>query len=409
MIRHVIYIVETPLSTRDRERFGIDGWQSVGVRVQVWEVDRLYLPRPSSYVRERQPGLDRRFFSSEDELVSECESLQSDTAVIVMSGVYLGEFASHRRMLTALMRSRALLTTVSAGTRPPDRSDPRSETQFHYLMSRTHRLLRRIHNRPSIVFNLARKMIEKISVSLFLLAAKWGRAQFRTLDWVWVATNFDSINPALLSETTHTRFVHTWDYERAHQFEPTGLSFPPRPVYLDAMGPLHPDFKILNYEIQVSPEDWFQRINIALKHLDKSLGEKIVVAAHPRAEQGSLEPYYPDRKVIYGQTPPLIRAAPIVLFSDPSTSLSLAALFRRPAIAIRVPELWNGQWLEMRAYIEELNLRVVDYSGLPDNWEPPSVDEELYVQFVERYVKRKDSARRPFWDAVRADIASVAN
>lgn len=404
MIRHVIYIVETPLSTRDRERFGIDGWQSVGVRVQVWEVDRLYLPRPSSYVRERQPGLDRRFFSSEDEIVSECESLQSDTAVIVMSGVYLGEFASHRRMLTALMRSRALLTTVSAGTRPPDKSDPRSETQFCYLFNRTHRLLRRIHNRPSIVFNLARKVIENISASLYLFSAKWGRARFRTLDWVWVATNVDSINPALLSETTHIRFVHTWDYERAHQLGAPALSFPLRPVYLDAMGPLHPDFEALNYEIQQSPKDWFQRINIALKHLDNSLGEKIVVAAHPRAERGFLEPYYPDREVIYGQTPALIRAAPVVLFSDPSTSLSLAALFHRPAIAIRVPELWNGQWLEMRAYIEELNLEIVDYSRLPENWVPPSADDDAYSHFVERYVKRNDSSSQSFWDAVRIDL-----
>ena len=51
----------------------------------------------------------------------------------------------------------------------------------------------------------------------------------------------------------------------------------------------------------------------------------------------------------------------------------------------------------MRAYIEELNLQVVDYPDSQMTGYP--VDEEAYSQFVERYGNER-LTNRPFWAAV---------
>ena len=76
--------------------------------------------------------------------------------------------------------------------------------------------------------------------------AKRGRVPFRGLDWAWVATNTDSINPYLLQDKTRVRYLHSLDYERVRQLQALSIDSALQPVYLDTMGPHHPDFDLLN-------------------------------------------------------------------------------------------------------------------------------------------------------------------
>ena len=60
----------------------------------------------------------------------------------------------------------------------------------------------------------------------------------------------------------------------------------------------------------------------------------------------------------------------------------------------------------MSAYIEELDLQVVEYSGVPDRWQKRNINEEAYSRFINRYIKRKNSTDSPFWKVVRADLGA---
>ena len=154
----------------------------------------------------------------------------------------------------------------------------------------------------------------------------------------------------------------------------------------------------------MSPGDWFQRINLALSDLDVCLGQSVVIAAHPRAEKGLLETCYPGRTIVYGETAKLIKAASLVVVSNPTTSLGMVATFRKPAVVIRVPELWDGSWRQMQAYIEALDLDVFDYRDIPSHWSPRGINEDAYMKFLDLTVKRKGSPDLPFWEIVRGDL-----
>ena len=44
-ISRVVYVVESPLTSRDHNRFGVDVLTNAGFDVEIWEVQDLFLPR----------------------------------------------------------------------------------------------------------------------------------------------------------------------------------------------------------------------------------------------------------------------------------------------------------------------------------------------------------------------------
>lgn len=226
----------------------------------------------------------------------------------------------------------------------------------------------------------------------------------RPLDWVWVGTNTESVDPLLLGVNTKVRYLHTWDYDailRAPGITNEESLFP---VYLDAMGPLHPDFAILPYEVEVNADDWFRSVDEALTKIEACLGEPVVIAAHPRAPIGLLEQRYRGRKVLYGRTASVVAKASVVLFTDPTTALGMTAILGKPAVAIRVPRLWDGHWLEMSEYIDLMGLEVFEEGNVPAHWVPRAPDNSAYARFLDRYVKRQGTPEKPFWEEVRRDL-----
>lgn len=406
MIRRVVYLVESPLGLRDFERFGVGGWAASGVDVEVWEVDELFLPRERPLLIERPADCVIRQFSSMKVLSAACRGLTRETAVIVISGVFLGEFVTHRPMLVALMKSSAVLTTVSAGQRPLAPLDPEGPHAASRVTDRISWQLHTLRTRQTTIADLALKVAQRIGASAFLMRSRLTRSGWRALDWIWVGTDIDSIDPLFIGVDTQIRYLHSWDYDLILRMSGADQTRPAAPVYLDAMGPLHPDFDVLPYEVEVDADQWFRVIDEALTQIERSLGEPVVIAAHPRAPRGSLESVYPAREVRYGQTAALIASASVVLFSDPTTALGMAAIHRKPAVAIRVPRLWDGHWLEMEEYVGMLGLEVLDVGNIPVDWVPRAVDSDAYAGFLERYVKRQGTPESPFWEEVRRDLLS---
>ena len=229
---------------------------------------------------------------------------------------------------------------------------------------------------------------------------------FRELSWIWAGTNIDSVNPLFVGSLTRIRYIHTLDFDRIleNQLEPTSVS--PGIVYLDAMGPLHPDFAVLGMRVEIGPRAWFKLVNGVLDDLAAASGLEVTVAAHPRADPGSLDAMYAGKRVVHGQTASLIRAAKSVVITDPTTSIGMAAWYRRPITVVKCGTLFETHQIELEQYADLLNLEVLEPGSVPVNWSPANVDLLAYTRFIQAYVKQPGTLTLPFWEVAANDLLS---
>jgi len=158
----------------------------------------------------------------------------------------------------------------------------------------------------------------------------------------------------------------------------------------------------------MSIETYSDLVCRALDEIEKRLGTEVVIAVHPRANLGVMEPWYGGRTLIYGQITELVAGATVVIVAEGSTAIGLAALFRRPLTLLasrRSDSYIQGM---NRAYAQALDMPLIDLDA-PEL--PPltlDVNEEAYAQYVQKYVKRQGTPEEPFWSVVASEIVSGA-
>jgi hypothetical protein len=101
-------------------------------------------------------------------------------------------------------------------------------------------------------------------------------------------------------------------------------------VFLDIYLPYHPDLKIVGLPY-VDAAAYYQSLNRFFDLIESSLGIKVVIAAHPKADYA--EDTFGRREVYKGVTPALVKDAGLVI-SHHSTSISYAVLNAKPIVFI---------------------------------------------------------------------------
>ena len=402
----IVYIVQAIPGQRDVERFGVKFMRDQGLRVEVWDVHEIFLPGAPEVERSLEPGVSFRRFSESTSLVQACSALKSNCLVVLVAGAYRGEFVRFRKMLRSLSKSGALLGAVSAGHRPPVPQGPKSGARFFGVMRRVFRQVQLLHTGRRTLKDLRSLVGQSSLYSIYRLTSKIQWRWIRPLDWAWVGTNIESIEPLLIGPRTRIRLIHTWDYDRVLRQN----DVPERtrgPIYLDAMGPLHPDFKALGIAVRVNTDRWFAGVNSALMRIDRALGQEISVAAHPRATPGSLDTHYPNRSVHYGQTLELVRDASLVVISNPTTALGYAVIFEKPVLVLQGESIFESHANELLQYAGLLGLEVLALDDVPEDWQPTTVDRKKYSKFRHQYIKSEGSPEAPFWSLLLRDARTL--
>ncbi len=103
-------------------------------------------------------------------------------------------------------------------------------------------------------------------------------------------------------------------------------------VYLDEYLPFHPDFKMLNIKV-VNPSEFYNRINDFFNFLESEYQIKIVIAAHPKANNYRSSDYFCGRQVYFNKTAELVKDSEFILFHC-STSVSFAVLNGKPIFSL---------------------------------------------------------------------------
>lgn len=400
MIRRVILIVEAPLSHRDFARFGLTHFADHGLDTEVWEIQDVYAPRPRAESVNRATEVSVRRFKSEADLVQSASSLLAEDCVILTTGAKVGQEASMWPLISAVASSRALFTALSSGHRLPQ---PSSQPEIHGRLTKVAARARTL----SMDFRLNPRRIPVSFRSAWRSRCSRSRPRVRTLDAIWAGTTIEGIQQTLVANTTYVAFIHTLDYDqiRHSRSHPSGNAVG-KIVYLDSMGPEHPDYSVHGIRLLTNSADWFASVRTAFSRIEGILNMPVAIVAHPRANRDRLEEWYGNREVLSGSTAQSIRDGEMALVTSGTTSLGIVAALQRPCIALRTPPIHATHLTDLCAYAIALGIPLIDYSSFPRVLRVPSPDAQRQASFVEQFVKRAGTPEGDFWDVVATKIVN---
>lgn len=402
-----IVVVESPLSRRDAARFGLAEFVGRGVDVLVWDVSRMFLPRSREQWIDPADNLTVVPISNAMELSQAASALRSSDVVITYVGTGNGQLRSHRGLLQSLSRSPARVFTVSAGRVLAPDLGATGESAPQRIGGRAGRIPCRPMLRKWVVRGRVRRRALQAWVHF-----RWG---IGPLDGVLLGTTALTVNPLLIGPRTGLTWIHSFDYDLVLREPPIPEDEQSRTILIDSMGPLHPDYRTFDLNPwTVASEDYFAIVRGRLDQIEFAMSSRVEVAAHPRAQPGSLDGFYGGRTVHYGKTAWAIRRARLVVFTNTSTAVGMAVAMGRPAVMIDGDFLPPAIRRANMHLVSSLGLNVLTADGRVPEWDDVRVDDERYAWYLAEYVKHPGTPEVPFWtvavDAlgiVRPDDATV--
>lgn len=401
-ISRIVYVLESPLSHRDAERYGLRILRDEGFEILVWNVAPIFLP--NSEKQWYQPATDFAVtrLVSIAELRSACDILDVGDAVIMMVGVYRGQLHSHMEMLAAVSTTRALLCAV-VGAHPPDMGETENNRRHARLVGES--------GSKFGFFSRCRAVTSRTIYAHGWMIHAYRRwlaltTEVRPLDIVWVGATSVQIHQLLIGPCTQVEYIHVFDYDVFLSLSQLDIEDSKDLVLIDSMGPFHPDF--VSHSIDVSDfsaDEYFAELCEILAEIESVSGLSVTIAAHPRAAPGTLESLYGNRDVVYGRTAQCVARARAVILTVASTAVSLAVVMMKPVLLVTMssdPTSKNDcEILSPLLHLSKFN------PGVPSaEWKLPEVNRGAYDNYLANYIKRPSTPELPFWRVVAHTLRS---
>jgi hypothetical protein len=297
--QRVIFFLDYPLDARDAKRFGFVELQAAGLSVEVWDLSHFYFPAASGLGIESPSWVNLTVCSSVEQFRDLCSTLTSEHVVIFIGGLHPGQVWPGLKLLRLISATPARMASISSGDIPSSIPDtPRS--LFSSRAERVLSLLAEPRRWRTIPQRLASLMfIQTLDVQRRMHL----HGSIRPLDHIWAGVMVSGKASRLVAPSTTITYIHTLDYDLVLALRASRRQSTPRVVFIDSMGPLHPNYSFNETDSGISIETYSAIVCRGLEKIEKQLGTEIVIAAHPRAAPGVMEPWYLGRTLIYGQTP----------------------------------------------------------------------------------------------------------
>jgi len=377
----LLFLVESPFSSRDITRFGIDELsQSFDVTV----VDATAAVAPSFWrMRHGLQVADPRVTTVTGE--AELEWVFASRApMAVISNLGLNRF--RRRADDLARRSGAITLQFQLGWIPGDVAI--SESLRKRVMVRLGQLRSPAHLAPVVLHSIERRLHPLIAPNLFVAGGA-------AVSAMW---------PAARTRTIHAHSMDVDAYRSAAADERSSGS--PIVVYLDQQLGLHSDYEHNGVSRPVDPEGFYPALRRFFAHVTAATGLPVIVALHPRAPGDSQHEHFGDTAIAKTPTAVLARRAALFL-GHGSTALSYAVLSHRPALLIGSDELmssWFGN--EIRSFANALGAPVVPVDAQARTIAAAirPVDEGRYRRYAHDHLTTVPDDPRPTWRIVADEL-----
>lgn len=381
MSTELVYFLQSPLTLRDYARYGVEILRARGAHVSFVDLTPIVHPRLAAHQDSRELNQIHNVFCP-SQLSDLRQWLEPKRAAV---GINLVSFHSPSwiffRMLKKIGFPYASIQVNRIPTAP-------TWVRWRNRLSWT----------SAVVEGAFRKSIRQ-----FLGTGRDRFGWFQRPSWVFLGGRKGT---EILPRPDHrTRCVpaHTWDYDLYLQGSPPFPLEGPYGVFLDEYLPFHPDYLVDPWmNPGVDPGQYYNGLNVFLHAAEQAWGCPIVVAAHPRSHYDQHPECFPHRQVIKGFTPALVAKSRFAI-SHASTSLNFAVIHRKPIFIIGSSPLTHScMGPQIQAMADALGREVwaMDDSRTWNFKRARDVNEFLYQEYCDDYIKYPGSSDRLFWDLV---------
>ncbi len=438
MIRKLVYLMQVPLTAREFVTFGLEYFLSSGYKVEVWECTAFLNPQlisangqTNSLANSSARGLANSLASAKPTQLGTGENValvrqisSAQEAIQAISQLAAPNIASAMGMPDALGASDTLGAPGAVGTAGI------SEVAFINLLPKNHKALpvfaalnnsaaQSVEVRTNAIPLGAGRLIKKIKkinpVRLFDFVLRrpsfWQHRAGRPGRIIYGGS---ICRPGVdeVAAGGHLVSAHALDYDdfinycSQQKLPPDAVQdlacILPAPqkqiVFLDQNLPFHSDFKVLKRQPPVTPEVYFPALRHFFDQLEQTLEMPVVIAAHPRANYNASNDYFGGRKLISGQTLPLVCKSSLVL-THHSTAVNIAVMARRPVLLLTSNQLERMEGATINLIAKNLGTRPVNINKLHSGWDGKLLkfDQAAYTAYFNKYIKEPGSPNLPFW------------
>jgi len=377
-MKRLVFLLESPFSRRDYERFGIDVLLSEGFKVDIWDFTPLINPRlavgfiPSDSIEYE--GL--RKFHNKGEALTAIRSLTNACVINLL-------FYSFRTyyLFKALSKVGIPYCIFVANTMPA-------------LISTKSGLLSRFTGQNKMNWN---RLVNAIFTRI-------PRALFGITEPRFILAGGEKSVPVKYKNAKNTEIIwgHALDYD-LFLLAGNGTKKPKLKtgVFMDQNLPFHPDLIRNNKAPLVSVGKYFTSLNEFFDLVETAYGVEIVIAAHPRSQYENDINYFQGRKVIKGRSLELIQDAQFVI-THFSAGVHFPVLLNKPVLFITTEEIEQRKKHQVQVFASLFGKEAINIDEpLALNWdEALTVDKVKYKEHINQYIKKEGSIDKPFWEIV---------
>lgn len=349
---------------QDFESFEMESFISRGYEVEVWSVVNWKIPG----VPEPR-GIDSsgrtRYINDKSSLMCELKRLKGEQCVFLIYPYHNYDYIAY---LIRKNIKKAGFEFCNITESPSLNKKNRliySYGKYSVCFKELHRVLREsakiFLKDPGSKLKSPVKYIEAIKN---LYVRIWGPIKYRSLyNFVTVEMLYDSFPNYLEIFSKRNVLIHSESYDEylgTRDLDP--LYEEEYIVYIDGYEIGHSDYIIAGLPFPVSDvKRHLSRLNSLFDEIENSMGCKVIIAAHPKAEYNGDE--FAGREIIYYKTDHLIKDARLVLLSGPTTCIGTVFLYEKDYLVICSSEYFINLPHKKRDYgiIKEwLNCDILD-------------------------------------------------
>jgi len=362
MIKTILILVENNFSQRDYERFGVDYFKQKGFDVEIF--DLTYLINPELYQKNHLDSVQicypQNFFQFFIEIYKKKHSH-------FIAHLGNGKIINHFIYATLFFCKIAYTKTKLA---------PHPYTGI-ILKTLIDKFFSAAKNPYKLILYFFSRLLPLDTPKYYLLAGT-----------------------QTISKYLNTKVIHTgsMDYQLFSRYS----QFPPQQkhiVFLDEFEPFHPDYKRSKEPNPISPEKYYPLLSSFFLKIELIYGQKVIIAAHPRADETLYKFFFNNRCIKKGITAELVRDASLVL-AHSSTAISFAVLWKKPIILLTLDSFEKIYQGPLMNYIQKtLDLTKVNIvKEVPTEIPVPNV--EKYSEYINRFILSDRAKVYSPWEAL---------
>jgi hypothetical protein len=387
-LKRVAYLVESALTPRNRDRFGLDWMACQGIEIIAFDVGPMTLPDT--------PG-DRSGYGTlktmRAETVADRNGLQRMVSTLreadlVVSLVATAHFAPRNiAIYRAMAQAGTPYLLLSLNAYPGWTGEEGGGVADR---------LRRIGQRLA-AFDPAKSLTARLPRAWLGVPA----ARF-----VVYGGRKSRVSNRFVDERTIAIAAHSMDYDAFRAIQ-ASASVTEMAVFVDEYRPYHPDLKEmgLGYTAEQAAY-YFNRMRALFDRIERELGLKVVIAAMPKADYSDKPGVYGDRVIEYGKTAELVAASRLVL-AHRSTAIGYAVMSSKPVLQIATREIYLEQvqkpYFDAFAAALGKPIQFCDDVATADLSIAFAMDDSRYRAYLRDYVTENPEGG-PLWQIIRDQV-----